>query len=90
MQKFKDAFCFTPSEYYSYQFPGICTNRTMAKVRCPFHDDTHPSLSINLDEGWYKCHACGEGGAGIVKFHMARFNLNYKQTIKELETFNAK
>jgi DNA primase len=79
----------TPTEYYSYQFPGISTNREMAKVICPFHDDTHPSLSINLEAGWYKCHACGAKGGGITKFHMTRYSLTYKQTITELENFHA-
>ena len=75
----------TPSSYYSNQFPGISTDRTMAKVLCPFHDDHHPSLSINIEAGWYRCHACGAKGGGITKFHMTRYSLTYKQTIKELE-----
>ena len=29
---------------------------------CPFHDDRHPSLHINVREQYYKCFACGEGG----------------------------
>ena len=90
MAKLEHTFCFTPSEYYSMQFPGINTNRKFVKVICPFHDDTRPSLSINLEKGWYKCHACGEGGGGITKFHMARYSLSYKQTIKELEAFSAR
>jgi hypothetical protein len=80
----------SPASYYSMQFPGISTNRKLVKVICPFHDDTRPSLSINLEEGWYKCHACGEGGGGITKFHMTKFSLTYKQTIKELEAFSAR
>ncbi len=32
-------------------------------VRCPFHDDSTPSLSVNLDDGVWFCHAgCGHGG----------------------------
>ena len=52
---------------------------------CPFHDDTRPSLSINMEKGWYRCHACGAKGGGITKFHMTRYSLTFKQTIKELE-----
>jgi DNA primase len=90
VKEFIVSFCITPVEYYLIQFPGINTNRSMVKVLCPFHDDTSPSLSVNLEDGWYKCHACGEGGGGIVKFHMTRFNLSHKQTIKELELLNVK
>lgn len=31
-------------------------------VRCPFHDDRNPSLSINFSKGLFFCHACNEGG----------------------------
>lgn len=37
-----------------------------AMVRCPFHGDTRPSLSIDLDRGLWVCFACGERG-GIFK-----------------------
>ena len=91
-QKFKfDRTCLpSPSSYYSYQFPGISTNRTMVKVICPFHDDTDPSLSINLEDGWFNCFSCGTKGGGIAKFHMTRYSLTYKQTLKELEFFNVR
>lgn len=32
------------------------------KGLCPFHDDRHPSLSINLETGSWFCHACMIGG----------------------------
>jgi len=46
-------------------------------VVCPFHTDTKPSLSINLDSGLWKCHAqsCatndnGGGGGNIATFYV--------------------
>ena len=30
--------------------------------RCPFHNDTHPSLSVNADKGLFLCRSCGVGG----------------------------
>ena len=32
------------------------------RVRCPFHDDTHPSLSIDAGRRLWFCHPCGFGG----------------------------
>lgn len=29
---------------------------------CPFHDEEHPSFAINLDLGFFLCHACQERG----------------------------
>lgn len=34
-------------------------------VLCPFHDDTHPSMSVNLDNGLFYCFACGAGGSPV-------------------------
>ncbi len=32
------------------------------RIHCPFHDDEHPSCSVNLLEGIWNCHAgCGSG-----------------------------
>ena len=32
------------------------------RVRCPFHDDEHPSCSVKLAQGLWNCHAgCGSG-----------------------------
>jgi DNA primase catalytic core len=32
---------------------------------CPFQNDTKPSLQINLEKNYYKCHACGKHGDQI-------------------------
>ena len=39
------------------------------RCRCPFHDDDHPSMSINVDKKVFACHAdsCGEKG-NILEF----------------------
>jgi DNA primase len=37
------------------------------KALCPFHCDTRPSLSVNLDKKVFNCFSCGDGG-DIVKF----------------------
>jgi DNA primase len=38
---------------------GSAMNRMFS---CPLHEDRTPSLSINMEEGLWKCHSCGEGG----------------------------
>lgn len=35
------------------------------KCQCPFHHDTHPSMSIHPSKGIAKCFACGNGGNAI-------------------------
>jgi hypothetical protein len=38
-------------------------------ARCPFHDDTHPSMSFNFEKGVWHCHTEHIGG-GMVDFEM--------------------
>jgi DNA primase len=42
-----------------------------ALARCCFHDDTQPSLSINLPTGLFKCFGCGVEG-DIITFYQKR------------------
>lgn len=34
-------------------------------LRCPFHDDSNPSLRLNPDKGVWYCDPCADGGDGI-------------------------
>ena len=39
---------------------------------CPFHDDTNASFSVNVEEGLYLCHGCGEKGNAVTYLSAAR------------------
>jgi DNA primase len=40
----------------------IPTENSQFNISCPFHSDTQPSLSINVDKGVWICHVgCGQG-----------------------------
>jgi len=54
--------------YFKHYFSNLRTRPDgQATVRCPFHDDRNPSLSINLKRGvWYCFGGCG--GGGILEF----------------------
>ena len=44
---------------------------------CPFHDDRHPSFSVNLRTGAFFCHtpSCGARGGNAISFLMQRYAL---------------
>jgi len=48
-----------------------------AIMRCPFHDDEHPSLAVSLENGRFHCKACGETGS-IVKLIEGSARERYK------------
>ncbi|MFY9855044.1 MAG: AAA family ATPase [Terracidiphilus sp.] len=62
---------FTPAEsrrYFESRFPGQrIGSRREAALKCPFHPDRTASMSVNLEEGVWHCHACNFGG-GILAF----------------------
>ena len=53
------------------------------KGKCPFHDDTTPSLIVTPARGIYKCFACGESGDAVT-FLMKHKGLSYPEAIKWL------
>lgn len=49
---------------------------------CPFHNDTHASMSVYADGG-YKCFACGEHG-DVISYVMKRKGLSFRDAIEAL------
>lgn len=48
-------------EYYGAQVP---TRSGWAKMKCPFHSDSHASAAVNLRDNIFKCHGCQYKGDG--------------------------
>lgn len=51
---------------------------------CPFHDDTHPSLRVNAENGAFRCMACGAKGRDVLEFHRQRHGLSFVQAARDL------
>lgn len=50
---------------------------------CPFHDDTHPSLSLNLKSGVFYCFSCGNKG-NTIALCMRVWGNDFKTTLHRL------
>ncbi len=47
-------------------FPNVFKRRIeKGNYKCPFHDDSSPSLQINEENGYFKCYGCGKKGSFI-------------------------
>lgn len=56
--------------------------------KCCFHDDSNPSLSINPQNGLFKCHACGKSGS-IFDWYMLHHNVDFKEAVIQIaEKYN--
>lgn len=64
-----------------------CTNKRSKNnnivVICPFHDDTNPSLAIDLGTGNFYCFGCNQGGS-IFDFYMKLHNCTFKEALHGL------
>lgn len=74
----------SPANYYRQQFPGLNRGSEWVKVKCCFHEDRVPSLSLNMLQGHFKCHACGAKGGSILSFHRQRYLLSFVVAAREL------
>lgn len=53
------------------------------KGRCPFHEDSSPSLSVSIEENLYNCFGCNSGGDAI-RFVQKFDKLSFSETIIKL------
>ena len=51
--------------------------------RCPFHDDDHPSFSVNIKENYWHCFS-GCGGGSVIDFWMKLNNMDFQSAVKDL------
>lgn len=52
-------------------------------ARCPWHDDTRPSLTINAERQTWKCWVCNVGG-DVFSFVMQKERCEFKEALKLL------
>lgn len=72
-------------QYFKRQDMHLRGRGAWRSARCPFHDDRHPSLRVNVDSGGYRCMGCGAKGGSIVAFHQAYYGLSFAAAVRDLE-----
>ena len=56
---------------------------TRHKSLCPFHDDSHPSLSYWVSKNTYRCFVCGASG-GTIDLVMRHLHMDFKEACRWL------
>ena len=64
-------------EYYGAQVP---TRSGWAKLKCPFHDDSHASAAVHLKDNIFKCHGCQYKGDAYAII-MQKEGVNFREAI---------
>lgn len=68
-------------EYYGATVP---TRNGWAKMKCPFHNDSHASAAVNLQDNIFKCHACQYKGSGY-NIIMQKEGVGFREAISIAE-----
>ena len=74
----------SPSNFYSAYGFRLRGSSGWQVVKCPFHEDTRPSMGINRAHGGFKCHACGVSG-DMIGFYMQYHSVNFIDACKALK-----
>ncbi len=70
--------------FYSSYLPSMKFNGSgMAQALCIFHNDSKPSLSVNLTTGQFKCFGCDSKGS-IFDFYQKKHNADFKTALTDL------
>lgn len=70
--------------FYQSYIPSLKVNTNGQAIGlCPFHDDNNPSLSVDLNEGLWNCHA-GCGGGNGIDFYMQVNNVDFPTALREI------
>lgn len=52
-------------------------------AKCPFHDDTNPSMSISPERKMFKCFVCGTGGSAIT-FVQKYLHISFPEAMRKV------
>jgi len=72
------------SDYFTNLNPGIDGE---CAVRCPWHDDSVASMSVNVETGRFYCHACDIGGDEYEFYRIAEGfeKRDFRNMVREIE-----
>ncbi|MCP3680211.1 MAG: hypothetical protein GY782_08185 [Gammaproteobacteria bacterium] len=87
MNQFRRDWLPRPVDYYHAEGLTLQGVGAWQSTLCPFHDDHHPSLRINVDKGCFRCMACGFHGGDVLAFHMQRHGMHFIDAARALHAW---
>lgn len=77
-------------DFYQRFLPDLVQKGNRGLVCCCFHNDKHPSLSLDFKYGLYKCWSCSESG-DVFSFYQKFFNVSFNEAVEKIaEMYNFK
>lgn len=70
--------------FYAELLPSLKINGKLEVLAlCPFHDDTNPSLSVNVETGLFRCFACDAKG-DVFTFYQKYKDCDFPTALQEI------
>lgn len=73
-----------PGPVSFYARYGITLKGKQTNVKCCFHGDKTPSLSINKDTGAFYCFGCGVSGGDVIDFYQRYHGCDFVTACQDL------
>lgn len=73
-----------PDPVSFYARYGITLKGKQTNVKCCFHGDKTPSLSINKDTGAFYCFGCGVSGGDVIDFYQRYHGCDFVTACQDL------
>lgn len=73
-----------PDPVSFYARYGITLKGKQTNIKCVFHSDKTPSLSINRDTGSFYCFGCGASGGDVLDFYQRYHSCDFLTACHEL------
>jgi uncharacterized protein (DUF927 family) len=72
--------------FYQKHIPEFNANgRKEILCRCPFHEDSNPSLSVNVESGLFNCFS-GCGGGNPIQFIQKLYNIPFNEAVERIKS----
>lgn len=73
-----------PLEFYAAELGALHGRGVWRDAVCCFHQDTRPSLRVNVQTGAFRCMSCGAHGGDVLAFQRQRYDQPFPAACKEL------
>jgi hypothetical protein len=78
-----------PLAYYAEAAVVLRGRGAWRDALCPFHQDSRPSLRVNVETGAFRCMACGAAGGDVLAFHRRRHGMTFIEAARALGAWEA-
>jgi DNA primase len=82
--RFERARLPAPAEYYARAGLALAGRGAWRSARCPWHDDTRPSLRVHVETGAYRCMVCGARGGDVLDHYRTRTGATFVEAARAL------